>query len=129
MILLSVVAFSMAKADPLFPFFVDLIGGNDYISHSTFVEGYPNRAAQNYAPVSGWYQGNEQRVFSFLKDVLPTAVLETRTEGEREDCKYYTYRSPYYDGEMISFLTVVVYKDNTIGVEYIEAYDPEYKKP
>ncbi len=127
-LILVISGFAAANADPLFPIFIDLIGGNEYIPHSTFVEGYPKRNCQNYAPVSDWFQKNENRVFSFLNDVLPQGVLDNRKEGEQENCKFYTYSDLYSDGEMISFLTVAVYADNTIGIEYIEAENPNYKK-
>lgn len=120
LLVLPLLGILTAGADPMFPYFVDITGANEYIPHTTFLENYPERTCDDYAPVSDYYQRNEERLFSFLNDVLPDRILSSRREGKTEKATYYIYSDQMLD-DMISFLIIAVYTDGTIGAEYIEA--------
>lgn len=119
LVLFAVVAATVAKAEPLFPMFVDIVGDYNDIDRPTFIQNVDNRQCDYYSPVSSYYKNKPDRVFSFLNDVLPGHVLEGMTEIKTDDWTLYNYTDSMLDG-IVSHLTVIVYPDGSVAAEYVE---------
>lgn len=115
----ALVAATSAKAEPLFPIFVDIVGDYNDIDRPTFLQNVNNRACDYYSVVGSYYKNNPERVFSFLKDVLPDRVLNGVTETKTDEWTLYVYSDPMLDG-VVSYLTVIVYSDGSVAAEYVE---------
>ncbi|MBP3299471.1 MAG: hypothetical protein J6L73_07330 [Muribaculaceae bacterium] len=109
-VIMTLVLVAVASAEPLFPFFVDLVGNYDEVEMpgaSVCLKGRTNA-------------GGEQAAAIFLQDTLPDGVLAQVKEIKKADGRVIRgYWADMLDG-VVSVIYFITKPDGTFTIEYAE---------